>query len=263
MPRQGLGQERGGARGAVTTPMRAVVTALAVSVVLGACTGSTTESVSLPSEAPLSGAATGSAPSTSAPTGSGAGQSGSASAAPTPTKSSSSTASPTAAASTGGTPAASATTVTGPVLTLETNGLSIATGAQPATHYGFGSSDAAVRAALATVLGGTLRVTPSPECGQGPRTTADRNGFSILVDGARFVGWVDQGAPKRHLTTRRGLGIGSTLTQVRLLLSGVSVSTDTLGPEFFTTSGLGGLLTGTTGSSRITNIYAGETCFFR
>jgi hypothetical protein len=148
-------------------------------------------------------------------------------------------------------------------VTLETDGLLIATGTQPAKHYALGSSDVAVRAALASALGGALTVTTSPECGQGPRTAADRDGFSILIDGTKFVGWVDQGAPRRHLTTRRGLGIGSTLTQVRLLLSGVTVSNATLGPEFVTGSGLGGLLTGTSNNSTITTIYAGETCFFR
>ncbi len=233
---------------------------------LSACTGSTTESVSLPPDA----AASSSAASTSTPPTSGAPTSGVTSAPVTssapPTASASTSTRPTATASTGATPSKSlgtSTTTAVAAVTLETDGLLIATGTQPAKHYAFGSSDVAVRAALASVLGGALTVTPSPECGQGPRTGADRDGFSILIDGTKFVGWVDQGAPRRHLTTRRGLGIGSTLTQVRLLLSGVTVSNETLGPEFITGSGLGGLLTGTSNSSTITTIYAGETCFFR
>jgi hypothetical protein len=222
---------------------------------LAACGGSsTTESVSVPPET-TAGATTS---ATSSP----------ASASGRSTASGSSTAESTAAASTAAASTVAASTPgtsasTGAALTLETDGLLIAAGSQPAKHYPFGSNATPVRAALATVLGGPLSLTPSPECGQGPRTTADRDHFTILIDGTSFVGWIDQGAPRRHLTTRRGLGVRSTLTQVKVLLPGVTVSNETLGPEFFTTSGLGGLLSGTTNSSTITNIYAGETCFFR
>jgi hypothetical protein len=228
---------------------------------LAACGGSsTTESVSVPPETAAS--------ATTSATSSPASASGNSTASGRSTASGSSTAESTAAASTAAASTVAASTPgtsasTGAALTLETDGLLIAAGSQPAKHYPFGSDATPVRAALATVLGGPLSLTPSPECGQGPRTTADRNNFTILIDGTALVGWIDQGAPRRHLTTRRGLGVGSTLTQVKVLLSGVTVSNETLGPEFFTTSGLGGLLTGTTNSSTVTNIYAGETCFFR
>jgi hypothetical protein len=229
---------------------------------LAACGGSsTTESVSVPPETAAS--ATTSATSTPASDSSTAQSTTGGSTAAASTAASSTGTASTPAASTPGTSTPGTSASTGAALTLETDGLLIAGGARPATHYPFGSNATAVRAALATVLGGPLSLTPSPECGQGPRTTADRNNVTILIDGTSFVGWIDQGAPRRHLTTRRGLGVGSTLTQVKVLLSGVTVSNETLGPEFFTTSGLGGLLTGTTNSSTVTNIYAGETCFFR
>jgi hypothetical protein len=150
-----------------------------------------------------------------------------------------------------------------PVIVLQSDGLGFLTGTSSIRQVPFaGDTAAAVRRALAAALG-PLTVTPLPECGQGPRTSASRAGFSVLLDGRRFVGWTDQGTPGRHLTTADGLGIGSTLRQLRRSLGTVTVTTGTLGPEWTSPGGLSGLLDGTRPGSRATLIDSGETCFFR
>ena len=102
-----------------------------------------------------------------------------------------------------------------------------------------------------------------PECGQGPRVAAVKSGFGVLYEGTKFVGWSDQGAKGRRLTTASGLGIGSTLAQVRAAEPDISATSDSLGPEFFSETGVSGILDGTKTSSKVTLLYAGETCFFR
>jgi len=167
----------------------------------------------------------------------------------------------TAASSGGGSPTAST-----PILVLRPDGLDLVSpgGARP-TRLDFGTAKAAqVDTAIARVLGGgTPKHDSLPECGQGPRVGAGRNGFSVLYHGTTFVGWADQGAKGRHLTTPAGLGVGSTLAQVRAVQADVTTMNDSLGPEFFSESGISGLLDGLKASSRVTLVYAGETCFFR
>jgi hypothetical protein len=142
---------------------------------------------------------------------------------------------------------------------LEPDGLGFLVGDASIRHLRFGEANAtAVSSALTAALGGALTVNALPECGQGPRKSLQRAGFSALLDGTKFVGWTDQGAAGRRLT-----GIGSTLGSVKASMTGVTTANDTLGPEFFSTSGFGGMLTGLTSSSTVKLTYAGETCFFR
>ena len=139
--------------------------------------------------------------------------------------------------------------------------LGVAVGAS-IRHLPFGTPRAAMSAALTATLG-ELRVSRLTECGQGARTQLDRQGFSVLLQGTRFVGWTDAGSAGRHLTTADGVGVGSTLGQVRAQYPGVSVTTGTLGPEFSSPRGLSGLTTTASSAGKVTTIYAGESCFFR
>jgi len=156
---------------------------------------------------------------------------------------------------------ASPTSSDSPQLVLEVDGLGVAVGAS-IRHLPFGTPRSAVSAALTATLG-ELRVSRLTECGQGARTQLDRQGFSVLLQGTRFVGWTDAGSAGRHLTTADGVGVGSTLGQVRAQYPGVSVTTGTLGPEFSSPRGLSGLTTAASSAGKVTTIYAGESCFFR
>jgi hypothetical protein len=143
------------------------------------------------------------------------------------------------------------------------DGLSLLRGDTSVQHLAFGRATATqVDALITATLGSPTRHALS-ECGQGPRVSSTRNRFSVLYDGTRFVGWTEPGAPGRHLTSKAGLGIGSTLSEVRSAQAGVKTMSDSLGPEFFVEGGISGMLDGLTAGSKVTLVYAGETCFFR
>jgi hypothetical protein len=150
-----------------------------------------------------------------------------------------------------------------PVLVLESDGLGYLVGDASIKHLPFGSDATAVVTAVGTALGGSLTKNDLPECGQGPRSGAVRAGFSVLFDGSKFVGWTDQGAKGRSLTTADGLGVGSTLREIKAARPGTTRTDGSVGTEFIDSDGFGGILDGGGLSSRATLVYAGETCFFR
>lgn len=183
---------------------------------------------------------------------------------PTSTTSAAASSSPTAPASTGSTVASSGASdgQAAGRLVLETDGLGVLTGTS-IRHITFGSDVKTLTLALEATVGPVTRQT-LPECGQGARVQLARGGFSALVNGADFVGWTDSGRSTTTLTTVSGIGVGSTLAQVRAAYADVTVSEGSLGPEWYLSEeGLGGLLDGTDPTSKVSVVYAGETCFFR
>lgn len=128
----------------------------------------------------------------------------------------------------------------------------------------FGALSARVTAAVKDVLGAG-KSSRNPECGQGPRSTYWVKGFSVLLNGKKFVGWTDQGAPGRRLAAADGTGVGITLARLRALHpKKIKVFRSSLGWEFsHAGKGINGLLTGNRPKSRVTTVFAGETCFFR
>jgi hypothetical protein len=149
-----------------------------------------------------------------------------------------------------------------PAIVLQSDGLGVLTRGAAMRQIPFAASQAtAVKTAVATALG-PVTVAQLPECGQGRRSAVTRAGFSALLDGTRFVGWSDQGAPGRRLSTAMGVGVGTTLASLRTSLGTVRVTTGSLGAEW-SAAGYTGTLDGTQPSSKVTLIAAGETCFFR
>lgn len=150
-----------------------------------------------------------------------------------------------------------------PTLVLMADGLGVQGAGTSITKLLFGEATAAqVDAAITVTLGKPQRQTMA-ECGQGPRIGSQSDRFTALYDGTEFLGWTEPGAPGRHLTSTAGIGIGSTLAEVRAVQAGVQTMDETLGPEFFTEGGISGMLDGLKPSSKVTLVYAGETCFFR
>ncbi len=81
-----------------------------------------------------------------------------------------------------------------------------------------------VTKALQDALGTPGQASDLPDCGQGPRSAVRFEGLSVLFDGDTFVGWTDEGSPERNSTTPEGLGIQSSLADLRSVLPGVQVS---------------------------------------
>ena len=151
-----------------------------------------------------------------------------------------------------------------PVLTLEPGGLGVRVGSGRIRHLPFGTSSTRVTAAVKSARGAG-KISLDPECGQGPRSTYQVKGFALLLNGKKFVGWTDQGTPGRRLRAADGTGVGITLGRLRQLHPNqITVTRDSLGPEFAHAGrGIDGLLSGTRRTSRVTTLFAGETCFFR
>ena len=166
---------------------------------------------------------------------------------------------PAAAPSTGTPPDASSTQA--PVgqgtLLLRGDGLALRT-PTGTTMIPFGSGTSVVVPALAASVG-----EPGPmaaECGQGERATLGVDGFDVLFDGDRFVGWDESSGA---LATEEGLALGSTRAQVQAALPDASFTTSTLGPEFSSSSGLGGVLDGEASTSLVLGLTGGESCAVR
>jgi len=142
---------------------------------------------------------------------------------------------------------------------LRPDGLGFTDGGSSTSALPFGTDAATVRAAVdRALLEGTERSTP--DCGPGSSTVQHENLFLLLKDGA-FVGWVT-GSP--GLTTGDGVGIGTTLVELREALPGVVVTQASLGPEWSTSQGgLAGFLDGTNASSVVTSVAAGVRCLAR
>ena len=167
--------------------------------------------------------------------------------------------SPTAAPSPGTSPDASSTAA--PLgqgtLLLRGDGLALRT-PEGTSMIPFGSGTSVVAPALAASVG-----EPRPEavdCGQGTRQSLGVEGFYVLFDGDRFVGWDESSGA---LTTEDGLALGATKAQVQAALPDASFTTSTLGPEFTSSSGLGGVLDGDAATSLVLGLTAGESCAAR
>ena len=141
---------------------------------------------------------------------------------------------------------------------LRPDGLGFTGGGLPASVLPFGTDAATVRAATDRALlpGGEAA---TPDCGPGSSTVQHENLFLRLQDG-EFVGW-STGTP--GLSTAEGIGVGSTLAELRAALPSVTVREDTLGPEWSIEGGVSGFLDGTADDSLVTGMGAGVLCLFR
>jgi hypothetical protein len=158
----------------------------------------------------------------------------------------------------------SPTPLTGPVLVLAGDGLGLAA-AQGAriTPIPFGAPASTVLPAVEDALGTPPGRTSLPDCGQGARTSVGFGGFSVLLDGATFVGWTERGSSARLLTSADGLGLRSRLRDIRAARADVHVTAGSLGTEAVLPDGLALLLDGPFDRSQVTSLSGGETCFAR
>jgi hypothetical protein len=149
-----------------------------------------------------------------------------------------------------------------PSLQLGDDGLWLALADGRTQRAGFGVSREIAVPMIATALGPQTDQGSNAECGAGPMENVDfKDGLTLFFQDGKFVGWsLDGRAPTPYKTTK-GVGIGSTLQQLR---DGgdVMVQSTSLGTEF-TSRELSGLLTSDTPDATVTNLWAGITCAFR
>lgn len=151
------------------------------------------------------------------------------------------------------------------VLALDSQGLRVVNASTGATRaIAFGMKEADVVSILTNLRGKPRDRGVNQECGAGPLGFANwADGLSLQFNKGRFAGWSVDGRSKaaNKLTTINGVGTGSTRTQLNKAYT-VKVSQSTLGTEFSAGS-LGGLLSGSKPTDRVTSLWSGTTCFFR
>ncbi|MCW2605885.1 MAG: hypothetical protein JWO60_578 [Frankiales bacterium] len=151
-------------------------------------------------------------------------------------------------------PTTAPTTEAGATLVLRKDGLALRSGSSTVA-IPFGSGTSLVAPALASALGEPEQKTVP--CGQGPRTSLSSQGFDVLFDGERFVGWDESGA---GLVTDDGLRIGSTRAEVVKALPDAEFSQTELGTEFASPGGLSGFLDGPSETASVVGLVGGEVC---
>jgi hypothetical protein len=126
----------------------------------------------------------------------------------------------------------------------------------------FSTNREASVAAVQSALGAPTEQGTNPECGAGPLDNVDfAGGVTLFLQDGKFVGWSIDGRNGSPYKTAKGLGIGSTLEQLRAA-GDVMVQATSLGNEF-TAGEISGLLTTDMPDGKVTNIWAGTTCAFR
>lgn len=127
----------------------------------------------------------------------------------------------------------------------------------------FGEPRAEVVAALTSALGRPTATGRNAECPSGPVDWVSFGSLDLHFEGGRFVGWVidEAGGPK--LESYHGLSFGDRRSDVEGSDMDVEVVPDSsLGTELIV-NGIGVLMSGPGQSDRVTNLFAGTTCFAR
>lgn len=149
-----------------------------------------------------------------------------------------------------------------PALNLAPDGVSLVLENGSSRNATFGMGRDVVVTMVTAALGKPTDTGRNEECGQGPVDTTDfKGGLSLSFQDGKFVGWDLDGREKGTYTTAAGIGIGSTLKQIRDVMT-VTVEESTLGIEF-AAGELSGLLTSDKADGKVTNLWAGSVCQFR
>ena len=152
-------------------------------------------------------------------------------------------------------PTAAPSVAPGSTLVLAGDGLALVSGGST-VDLPFGSGTSVVVPALAATLGTAPEQRPVP-CSQGERTAVGAEGFDLLFDGDRFVGWDDSTG---RFETDRGLKVGDGRADVRRVVPGATFQATEQGTVFTSPGGLGGFLDSDSESATVVGLTGGETC---
>ena len=147
--------------------------------------------------------------------------------------------------------------------TIELIGGGFTTGSQGLHHANiieFGAPQASVISQLSGILGRPV-IGRNADCPTGEVDTADFGSLTLNFENGRFTGWVLDG-PRPALETYHGLAIGMQRSALVDELAAEVDAESTLGTEV-SVNEVGVLLSGPGANARVTNLFAGTTCFAR
>ena len=167
---------------------------------------------------------------------------------------------PTAAGTPTGTPAGAPTDDQAPpVLVLQGGGLGLLASDSSVQVLPFTTAAPdVVRQAVEGAVG--PMTSAARTCAAGPRTALTADGFTLLLDGAHFVGWTELGAADRSLATADGLAKGSPLQALKSALPDVQVANGPTGTTWTSATGLSGTLSSPDPTATVSAISGGQSC---
>jgi hypothetical protein len=144
-------------------------------------------------------------------------------------------------------------------IVLVPDGLGVTGGAPK--QLAFGSPRAGALAAVGALLGEPAEQGIQEECPAGPLYHAlYGTGLQLVFQDSAFVGWAArQGSTFR---TVAGIGVGSTLGQLKAAYPTATVQETSLGMEF-AAGDLYGIVTDSTDAGVVEMMFAGTNCIFR
>ena len=124
---------------------------------------------------------------------------------------------------------------------------------------------APIKDALKVAEAAGVTIGPSQlleECGAGPLTSYRAGNLSLLGQDGKFAGWHISEPGPLALRTDRSVTIGTARSRLESAHQ-TQIFESSVGTEFSSEDGLGGLLSNSSPSSRVTHLWAGTTCIMR
>ena len=100
------------------------------------------------------------------------------------------------------------------------------------------------------------------ECSAGPLVAIRVGNISLYGEKEQFIGWhISESGPLK-LRTNGGVGIGTARSELDAAHT-IEVFESSVGDEFHSADGLGGLLSDPSQAAKVTHLWAGLTCIMR
>lgn len=123
----------------------------------------------------------------------------------------------------------------------------------------YGVPRATIEGAVTVALGEPTERGTSKECGAGAMDfTTYKGDLQLTFQEGKFIGWTINRGPAGGLSTASGIGIGSTLAEVKKAYD-VTVEDGSLG-ILFSSGALAGIVDSKSDTAKVTDIWGGTVC---
>lgn len=146
------------------------------------------------------------------------------------------------------------------LLVLELEGLGLTTAdSGKISHIPFGTAHDGTLSAVGEALDDANHDGPVPDCPAGPADAAQYDELTLTFQNGSFVGWTI--AEDSSLTTVDGIGIGTTVAELKEAYTDVQIDEASIG-NIFAAGDLFGLVDTNDDDGKVTVLWTGTTCIF-